>query len=154
MGYLKMNKVTMTIALFALCGFSQVSLADAEKVTICHKGVQTASVAASAVSAHQQHGDTLGACGAAADQMMAAVVMMRCEPQEGVVKVTAASTSPSPAIEGGIAPGDDCAAVLAELIDAGYGLRTVTTGTAEDSTVLHLYTDYLLIGKAPVATAP
>lgn len=33
-----------------------------QKVTICHKGKNTLTVAASAVSAHQAHGDTLGAC--------------------------------------------------------------------------------------------
>jgi hypothetical protein len=33
------------------------------KVTICHKGRETITVAQSAVPAHQAHGDTLGACG-------------------------------------------------------------------------------------------
>jgi hypothetical protein len=32
------------------------------KVTLCHKGKKTISVGASAVPAHQRHGDTLGPC--------------------------------------------------------------------------------------------
>ncbi|MDH3304546.1 MAG: PKD domain-containing protein, partial [Gammaproteobacteria bacterium] len=35
---------------------------DDNKVTICHKGRQTISVAAAAVDAHLGHGDTLGPC--------------------------------------------------------------------------------------------
>ena len=147
-----MQKFTAALLLIAASGISQNALAAAEKVTICHKGVQTAAVAAPAVSAHLQHGDTLGACGTASDTM-SAVVMMRCEPQDGAVVVVAASSSPSPAIESGIAPGDNCAVVLGDLIDEGYGLRTVTTGSAGDNP-LHLYTDYLLLGKKPVVSAP
>ena len=141
-----MKKLTMTLALLALSGFGQTALADSEKVTICHKSVQTASVAASSVSAHQGHGDTLGVCGAPIVETMAAVVMMRCEPQDGVVKVVAASSSPTPAIEGSVSPGADCAVILAELIDASYELRPVTTGSAGDGN-LSLFTDYLLIGN-------
>jgi hypothetical protein len=150
-----MQKLTATLLLLAASGFGQGALGAAEKVTICHKGVQTAAVAAPAVPAHQQHGDTLGACDAdsASGETMAAVVMMRCEPQEGAVVVVAASSSPSPAIESGIAPGDNCAAVLGDLIDEGYSLRSVTTGSAGENP-LHLYTDYLLLGKKPVVSAP
>jgi hypothetical protein len=32
------------------------------KVIICHKGMKTNSVSASAIPAHLAHGDTLGAC--------------------------------------------------------------------------------------------
>lgn len=145
-----MNKRMIVMALLAMSCFGQAAFAASEKTTICHKGVQTASVPASAVPGHQQHGDSLGACGA---PTMAAVVMLRCEPQEGSVKVVAESSSPSPAISGGIVPGDDCAAVLAAVIDEGYGLRAVTTGSAEEDAKLHLYTDYLLLGTVPVATS-
>jgi hypothetical protein len=138
--------VFLTVALLALAGFGQAALA-ADKVTICHKGVQTASVAAQAVSAHEAHGDTLGACGESQEpsaQTMAAVVMMRCEPSEGAVSVVAFSSSP--AVE---TSSEDCAVVLGELLDSGYVLRSITSGSAGDST-LHLYTDYLLVGRAPV----
>ena len=45
-----------------------------------------------------------------------------------------------------IAPNEDCAAVLVDLLDTGCDLRSVTTGSAGD-TELHRYTDYLLIGQ-------
>ena len=148
-----MQKLLAAVTLVALSGFGQGAFADSEKVTICHKGVQTAAVPTSAVQGHLQHGDSRGEC----DQSppgMAAVVMMRCEPQVGDtsgVFVVAVSSSPSPAIPGSepIASVDDCAAVLGDLLDAGFDVRSVTTGTAEDDGALHLYTDYLLIGKAP-----
>jgi hypothetical protein len=138
------------VTLAALTGFGQGALADSDKVTICHKGVQTAAVPNAAVPGHVQHGDTLGACGAPPPPAMAAVVMMRCEPQgaSGVL-VVSASSSPAPADPAdAIAVDDDCAAVLGDLLDAGYELRSVTTGSAGDA-VLHLYTDYLLIGRVP-----
>jgi len=145
-----MRKLTMSIALLALSGLGQGVLAADDKVTICHKSSKTAAVPGPAVPGHLQHGDTLGVCNAPPPSTMAAVVMVRCEPQEGTVKVVAASSSSSPAIAGGIAPGDNCAVILAELIDAHYGLRSVTTGSAGDSR-LQLYTDYLLLGKVPVS---
>jgi hypothetical protein len=43
----------MALVLFVLSGFGRDVFA-ADKVTICHKDVKTASVAAQAVSAHQQ----------------------------------------------------------------------------------------------------
>jgi hypothetical protein len=141
-----MKKLIVIVGTLALASFGQGALAAADKVTICHKGVQTADVAASSVSAHQQHGDTLGACDGAT---MAAVVMMRCEPQDGVVTVVAASSSPSPAIENGISAGDDCAVVYAQLISSDYELTAVTTGSAEDGGALRLYTDYLFVGTVP-----
>lgn len=150
---LKMQKSTLiagviAVALFLLSGFGRDAFAM-DKVTICHKGNKTASVAQPAVSAHLAHGDTLGACGSTPPPPgdMAAVVMMQCGPDEGSIVVSAVSSSPSPAIEGGIAPGDDCAVVLAELLDAGYYLKSVTTGSAGDDS-LSLITDYLLLGKS------
>ncbi len=147
-----MKTLAIGITMFALTAVGQLAFAnseaDSEKVTICHKGAKTASIPASAVPGHQRHGDTIGACDSPDTSTMAAVVMMRCEPEEGSVIVVAASSSPSPAIDGGIVTGEDCAEVLAELLETGYGLRTVTTGSAEENGTLHLYTDYLLIGKA------
>lgn len=159
---MKMQKSTLiacaiVLVLFALSGFGRNAFA-AERVTICHKGVQTASVAAQAVSAHEEHGDTLRACGAVTEpeEYMAAVVMMRCDAiLGGTVQVTSASISPGDIIEGGINPRDDCAAVMAELIDDGYGLRSITNGSAEAGDgSLRLYTDYLFLGKAPVPPPP
>jgi hypothetical protein len=150
-----MQKYMSLFAVLALSVLSQGALAAAERVTICHKDVKTASVAASALSAHQQHGDTEGACGddSSSAETVAAVVMMRCEAQlDSSVLVVSASSSPAPAIGMDIVPGEsDCAVVLGALIDGDYGLRSVTNGTAEDGGILHLYTDYLLLGKAPAA---
>ena len=150
---MKMQKSTLIalalgLVLFALSGFGRNVFA-AERVTICHKEAKTATVAAQAVSAHQAHGDSLGACDSTPPPYgnMAAVVTMQCGPEEGSMVVRAASSSPSPAIEGGIVPGDDCAVVLAELLDARYGVKSVTTGSAGNDS-LKLVADYLLIGKS------
>ena len=144
----KMQKSTMiacaiAIALFVLSGFGREAFA-AEKVTICHKGGKTASVAAPAVSAHLAHGDTTGACSISSTPLpngMAAVVMMRCGPEGDSVKVVAFSSSPTVEPSSG-----DCAVTLGELLDAGYSLRSITAGSAGSSD-LGLYTDYLLLGK-------
>jgi len=146
-----MRNLMAALTLTALSGFGQGALAAADKVTICHKG-QTLSVASSGVSAHMQHGDVKGACVAAPPPVppantVAAVAMMRCEPQ-GASGVLVVSASGSPAPADPIAVDDDCAAALGDLLDAGYDLRSVTTGSAGDA-VLHLYTDYLLIGRVP-----
>ena len=155
-----MNKHVITnfmslIALLALSVFNQTAFAAAERVTICHKDVQTASVALQALSAHMGHGNEEGACSddLPSTNTVAAVVMMRCDAQmESSVLVVSASSSPAPAIGVDIVPGEsDCAVVLGALIDADYGLRSVTNGTAEDGGILHLYTDYLLLGTAPAA---
>jgi hypothetical protein len=149
---IKLQKSTLialglALLLFALSGFGRNVFA-AEKVTICHKGAKTATVAAPAVSAHRAHGDSLGACGATPPpyEDMVAVVMMQCGPEDGSIEVMAVSSSPSPAIEGGIERGDDCAEVLAALLDADYRLKSVTTGSAGDDS-LKLVTDYLLLGR-------
>ena len=150
-----MRKLLSTLAILTLCGLSHGALAAAERVTICHKNVQTASIAAPALSAHLQHGDTEGPCGEDSQpaETMTGVVMMRCEAQQGDgVLVVSASSSPPPAIDMDIVPGEsDCSVILGALLDANYGLRTVNSGSAEDDGSLHLYTDYLLLGKVPAA---
>lgn len=148
MSIIKMQKSTMiacviAVALFVLSGFGGNAVA-ADRVTICHKGVKTATVAAPAVSAHQAHGDTLGACGSVTppSKGMAAVVMMRCGPDGDTVKIVAFSSSPL------VEPSsDDCAVALGELLDARYYLKSITSGSAGED-ALNLYTDYLLLGKA------
>ena len=64
--------VCLLAALAALGGVgaaqSAISSADkayGKKVTICHKGKNTISIAKAAWPAHQRHGDTLGTCAAA-----------------------------------------------------------------------------------------
>jgi hypothetical protein len=63
--------VCMLVAVAALggVGYAQTSSADkayGKKVTICHKGKKTISIAKAAWPAHQRHGDTLGTCASAA----------------------------------------------------------------------------------------
>ena len=152
---MKMQKSTLIacalmLVLFALSGFGRDAFA-AEKVTICHKGKKTASVAAPAVSAHRAHGDTLGACGREPkpEENMAAVVMMRCDAiLGGTVQVVSASVSPEGIVEGGISPRDDCAAIVGGLVDDDFYLKSITNGSAEAGDgSLRLYTDYLFLGK-------
>ena len=63
--------VCMLVAVAALggVGYAQTSSAEkayGKKVTICHKGKKTISIAKAAWPAHQRHGDTLGTCASAA----------------------------------------------------------------------------------------
>jgi hypothetical protein len=63
--------VCMLVAVAALggVGYAQSSSAEkayGKKVTICHKGKKTISIAKAAWPAHQRHGDTLGTCASAA----------------------------------------------------------------------------------------
>jgi len=65
--------VCLLTALAALggVGVAQSAISSAQgaygkKVTVCHKGKKTISIAKSAWPAHQRHGDTLGTCSSAA----------------------------------------------------------------------------------------
>lgn len=155
------------IATFLFFTLSTASLGLSAKEMMCHKDKKSVLISESAVSAHLGHGDTLGACDEDDDDddddhdddnawekpgYSAAVVMMRCEAitGNGVVVVSASSSIP---LEGAvilpIPPVDntDCAEALAGLLDAGFHLRSVTSGSADDDAgKTHLYTDYLLIG--------
>ncbi len=155
-----MPKVISVIILLALSSVSVNALSAGHKQEVCHKGKEI-SVAQSAVSAHENHGDTLGDCDEASHQpVTAAVVMMRCEAivGNGVVVVSASSSFDFniPVIQIFPPVGDpNCAQALAELLnsDAKFRLRSITSGVANsgegDDGDLHLYTDYLLIGKVP-----
>jgi len=154
-GGFTMYKIILTIILLALFSVSLTAVSANTKQVVCHNGEEI-SVAQPAVSAHMNHGDTLGACVETSPEpvpdpdTMAAVVMMRCEAIAGngveVVSVSAsfdyASIQPVEPI--------DCAVALANLLDAGFYLRSVTSGNAETENSLHLYLDYLLIGRVPV----
>ncbi len=88
---------------------------------------------------------------------MAALVMMRCEALvgNGVIVVSASSSVildvavilPFPP-----EAETDCAGALAGLLNTGFNLRSITSGSAGGGDSLHLYTDYLLIGKAPAGS--
>jgi len=146
-------KKLLTAGMLALLGTGQVAWSANEKVTLCHNG-NSITVAQPAVSAHMAHGDTEGACadGEGGPSNTLAVVMLRCEAQidNGVV-VVSASTSEDIGIDDGndmiLNAGDDCAKAVAELAQMGFGLKSITSGSAGGSDDLHLYTDYLLFGR-------
>lgn len=57
----------LALCLAALAGLGCVAVEPPrgegqEKVTLCHKGRKTLTVAAPAADAHRRHGDTLGPC--------------------------------------------------------------------------------------------
>jgi hypothetical protein len=146
-----MYKIILTIILLVLSSVSLNAVSANNKQDVCHKGKKI-SVAQSAISAHMNHGDTLGACIETLPEpdTMAAVVMMRCEAiaGNGVVVVSVSASFDFASIQP-VEP-VDCAVTLANLLDAGFYLRSVTSGSAEADNSMHLYTDYLLIGKVPV----
>jgi hypothetical protein len=148
-----MFKLISTIILLALCSVSLNAVSANNSQVVCHNGTEI-SIAQPAVSAHINHGDTLGACVELLPEpepgTMAAVVMMRCEAIAGNgVKVVTLSTSFDFASIQPVEP-SNCAVALADLLDAGFNLRSVTSGNAEAGQSVHLYTDYLLIGRLPV----
>ena len=149
-----MKKLIYGIAALALLGAAAQVSADDHKSVICHKG-KTISVANPAVKAHMNHGDSMGECedGENGDdpERIRTVVMMRCDGMTGDNSaVTIVSFSSSEDLEPPVEAGDDCAEVLADLMNDGYMLRSITSGSAEDDDSLRLYTDYLLLGTAEV----
>jgi hypothetical protein len=149
-----MHRIISAIVLLVISGVSLNAVSASKKATICHKGREI-SVNMSAMSAHENHGDSLGECDetpAAAEtgtetDTTAAVVMMRCEAMAGTgVTVVSFSSSFDLASIQPVEPAN-CAVALAELLDIGFELRSVTGGSSGDSNSLQLYTDYLLIGK-------
>ncbi len=155
-----MRKFISSVLFLALTSVSFNALSDNHKQKVCHKG-QTISVAKAAVQAHLNHGDTRGECRNDRPprpeppgklDTVSAVVMMRCEAQLGNgVLVVSSSSSP----DLGISSREDCAMVLAELLDDGYGIRSISSGTAEAGDgSMRLYTDYLLLKRIPVEDGP
>ena len=157
-----MHKVISAIILLALSSVSVNAFSGSDKQEVCHKGKEV-FVNQSAVSAHEKHGDTLGDCEEATREptpTMAAVVTMRCEAiaGNGVVVVSASSSVDFElAVIQIFPPVDypDCAQALAGLLnsDAGFKMRSITSGSAnsgeKDDEDLHLYTDYVLVGRVP-----
>jgi len=143
-----MHKLISTIILLALYSVSPNVFSANNKQMLCHDGTEI-FVAQPAISAHMGHGDTWGSCEVASTEpgTVAAVVMMRCEAIEGNgVEVVSASASFDLVSILPVEP-VDCAVALAGLLDAGFHLRFVSSGSAEADGSLHLYIDYLLIGR-------
>ena len=137
-----MHKLISTILLLALAGMSLNAFGASAKVQVCHDG-KTIYVSQSAVSAHMGHGDTVGDCDGASLEPGApvAVVMMRCAESAGnEMEVVAFSASFDYASIQPVEP-VDCAVALATLLDAGFHLRSVSSGGAG--------VDYLFLGRVP-----
>jgi hypothetical protein len=145
---LAMHKVISAIIVLALYSVSVNAFSASGKQQLCHKGKQI-SVAQSAVSAHQNHGDTEGECEDESPvpepvETSSAVIIMRCDAGDVVSITTSLDVAvilPIP-----LEDGADCATALAKFLDVGFRIRSITGGSAGNS----LYTDYLLIGEVPV----
>lgn len=137
-----MQKLISSIILLSIASFSVGAYSGQSKQSICHKG-NTISVATPSVKAHQDHGDTLGEC-KVTPETMATVVMMRCD-ASSVVSLTSSVDAGELPLEG------ICAQILADLLNDGFALKFVTAGSGADAAgIQHLYTDYLLLGTAPL----
>jgi hypothetical protein len=144
-----MQKLISTIILLTLASFSVGAYSGQSKQSICHKG-NSITVAEPSVKSHLAHGDTLGSCleTSAEPKNMASVVMMRCDGAV-VVSLTSSVNAGELPVEG------TCPQVLADLLNNGLKLKSVTGGSGSDeASLLHLYTDYLLIGSVPVVVVP
>ena len=110
---------------------AQPALAATDKVTLCHKGTDTLSIAQSAVRAHTNHGDTLGAC-PVVEPTPAAAALMRCDSVVGSMVVVAVSASDQGEVpvELPVAVDGNCAAGVADLLNSGWQLKFVTSGSA------------------------
>ena len=151
-----MNKLISTTVLAALAGFSVNSYSAQDKVSICHN-YQTISVASPSVQRHLNHGDFSfedypeGDCEKSPSVpdrgpgTTTTVVMMRCD---GAVVVSYEDSS-----DAGVdaLPTGSCPQVLGDLLDGGFGLESVTGGSAGTSGDLKLYADYLLLGNVEEA---
>ena len=154
-----MKKSLSILILLALSGASVNAYSQNDKVLICHKGKEI-YVAPAGANAHiNQHGDTRGACpdsgpGPERPEVRKTVVMMRCEgitdaarPEGNTVQVVSASSS-VPSFE--IVPGLDCAVTLSRLLNIGYTIRSITSGSADSVNGIGLFVDYLLMGTEEV----
>jgi hypothetical protein len=139
-----MNKLLPVILFLTMAGVSVNGFADddddSDKVLVCHKGEKTLSLGAPGLKGHLGHGDSEGRCENIDDSTgQAVVVMMQCEANEGTVSVSAYSSSVAfaepPLSEVGV--GSDCADTLADLLNNGFWIKSVTG-----------ITEYLLLGES------
>jgi len=145
-----MKKMISVIFLLALSSTSFNAFSGQDKVEVCHKG-QEISVASPALGAHRAHGDTVGSCDEyESEQAEAAVVMMRCDAIAGNgVEILSFSSSLEDEATIDKYVSGNCAEAMAYLINDGFKLRSVKSGTAEAEVdgkeLLQLYADYLMI---------
>jgi hypothetical protein len=148
-----MPKTLLSMLLLTFANLSMSTYADDHKQVVCHEGKEI-SVADAAVPAHLKHGDTVGECEddevEPEPETRTTVVMLRCEGtlgrEESLAPVEIVSASSS-VVGHEITVGLDCAVTLSRLLNIGYIIRSVTSGSTGDSDDLRLQTDYLLLGK-------
>lgn len=116
-----------------------------KKVTVCHNG-KSISISKNALSAHRAHGDRTGNC--PPKPTYKAVVMMRCLNNNGALVVSGVSISGNAQIDPPITPRDDCANVVADLMNMKYSLQQVNSGFTDGET------EYLFIGKSDFPVNP
>ena len=110
------------------------------KAYICHKG-RTISVSNRAVSAHLGHGDVKGRC----NLLPRAVAIFQCKADIGAIHVSSVSASVGLPASIVIVVGDNCAAVVTNLLNEGYQISNVSIGNDAAGT---LQTEYLMSGPA------
>lgn len=131
---------------------AQPALAATEKVNVCHKGTETLSISQSAVKAHTNHGDALGAC-PVIPPTPASVAVLRCDSVAGSVVVVAASASEQDAglVQLPVTLGDNCATGVADLLNSGWELKFVSAGSAvaPGEGASGFVTEYTLVSTQP-----
>ena len=118
----------------------------AEKIDVCHKG-KTISIDNNALKAHQSHGDVKGRC-----KTYSAVLIFRCGvSSEGGLAVTVVSSSVDiPVAVPQIFDPNNCADANAALMDLGFNLKNVTSGSVEDNfETEYLYARQYLESRRP-----
>jgi len=105
--------------------------AHANKVTICHKDINTISIAKSAWPAHKDHGDVWGSCDNYAKYSV--VVIFRCGISiDGGLTVTTVNASEDiPVAVPLVVKDDNCADANAALMNAQFDLTNITSGSVD-----------------------
>lgn len=117
----------MGLAILSLASGAQAS----NKISVCHKDVNTITIDRSAWDAHYKHGDVWGSCDNYAKYTVA--VIFRCGVSvDGDLTVTTISWSEDiPVAVPQVVQDDNCADANAALVDNGFDLKNVTSGPVD-----------------------
>jgi len=131
-GAKQMTKRFLQTLLMGLAILSLTSGVHASnKITVCHKDLNTISIDRNAWDAHYKHGDVWGSCDSYPKYSV--VVIFRCGVSvNGGLTVTTVSPSVDiPVSAPQIAEDDNCADTNATLIEHGFNLKNVTSGSVD-----------------------
>lgn len=119
-----------------LMGLAMLSLASgahaANKVTVCHKDLDTINIDKSAWPAHKKHGDVWGSCDNYGKYTVS--VIFRCGVSDtggGLVVTTVSSSVDIPLAVPAVVEDDNCADANAALMDIRFDLKNVTSGPVD-----------------------